>query len=271
MPSVSVNGLEINYREAGSGFPIVLVHGFTGNLRNWALVIPALKDRFRTISVDLRGHGHSGKPGRPEDYTLAAMAEDVWALIQSLGVQKCYLAGHSMGGMVAQHLILDHPEPFRALVLVDTAADMPSGLTGPEQRQAHARLQQIAREQGMEAVFEEQLKANPLAGQLRAMPLVLEAYRQQFLMTSREAYLYCPQGIAKRRPLLEDLSAIRIPTLIVAGRNDEPFLEPSCQMHERIPNSELVIIEGAGHTPQIEKAAEFNRALMNFLDRMHEG
>ncbi len=79
MPHATVNGIDLHYREAGEGFPIVLVHGFTGNARNWALTIPALIQHFRTISVDLRGHGHSAKPTREEDYRLEVMAEDVYA------------------------------------------------------------------------------------------------------------------------------------------------------------------------------------------------
>jgi pimeloyl-ACP methyl ester carboxylesterase len=220
-----------------------------------------LSQQFRTVSLDLRGHGHSAKPVRPEDYGMDLLAEDVYALVQYLGLNECYLAGHSMGGIVAQQLILARPEPFRALVLVDTAAEMPDGLR-TEQR---ARLVQIAREQGMQAVFEEQLRTNPQAEQLRSQPQLLEMWRQQFLLTSLEAYLYCAQAMANRKPLLDQLQAIEVPTLIICGENDEPFVGPSRRMHERIPASELVMIEGAGHTPQMEKTAEFNRALMGFL------
>ena len=122
MPHAHVNGIEIHYREAGQGFPLVLIHGFTGNLRNWALQIPVLTQQFRTVSLDLRGHGQSHKPTRREEYSLELLADDVYALIQHLDIGECYVAGHSMGGMIAQHLVLAHPEPFRALVLVDTAA-----------------------------------------------------------------------------------------------------------------------------------------------------
>lgn len=266
MPHAKVNGIELHYREAGQGFPIVLIHGFTGNLRNWALQIPVLRQEYRTVSLDLRGHGHSEKPTRPEDYTLELMAEDVYALMGHLGIGECFLMGHSMGGMIAQHLVLSHPEPFRALVLVDTAAEVPDGLRVQER----ARLVEIAREQGMEAVFEEQLKINPMAQQLRDQPEMLELWRQQFLLTSREAYMYCTRAMANRRPLLDDLPSLTLPTLIICGENDEPFLEPSRRMHERIAGSELVIIPGAGHTPQMEKPAEFNRALIDFLARVRQ-
>lgn len=266
MPYAKVNGIGLHYREAGEGFPIVLVHGFTGNSRNWALAVPELARSFRTVSVDLRGHGHSGKPTAPEDYDLELLAGDVHALVQRLGIQRCYLAGHSMGGMIAQLLILDHPQLFPALILVDTAAEMPDGLRSQER----ARLLQIAREQGMEAVFEEQLRTNPQADRLRAQPQFLEIWRQQFLLTSLEAYLYCARAMAERRPLLDRLGAIQAPTLIMCGENDEPFLRPSRNMHERIAGSELTIIPGAGHTPQIEAPVAFNGVITSFLSRVHQ-
>jgi 2-succinyl-6-hydroxy-2,4-cyclohexadiene-1-carboxylate synthase len=267
MPRARVNGIEIHYRERGEGYPVFLIHGYTGNLRNWAFQVPVLSREFRMVSMDHRGHGHSDKPTQPEDYSLELMAEDAYGLLEHLGIRECYVVGHSMGGVVAQLLALNHPEPVRALVLVDTAAEVPDGFR-PQER---APLLDIAREQGMEAVFEEQLRANPMAEQLRAQPVLLEVWRQQFLMTSREAYLYVARGMVEGQPILDKLESIEVPTLVVCGENDDPFMGPCRRIHERIPGSEFVIIPGAGHTPQIEKPADFNHALTGFLSRVHQG
>ena len=132
MPHISVNGLDIHYKERGAGLAVVLIHGYTGNLRNWVLQVRALSDRYRTISPDLRGHGLSARSSRPEDYTLDALAADVHALLQALAVTECYLVGHSMGGMLAQEFVLRYPEMVRALVLVDTAADTPGSIPWEE-------------------------------------------------------------------------------------------------------------------------------------------
>lgn len=270
MPVATINGLDIHYREKGEGFPVVLVHGFTGNSRNWALTVPVLTRRFRTISVDLRGHGHSAKPVRREDYTLEAMADDVYILLQHLGVSGCYLAGHSMGGMVSQHIVLDHPELVRALVLVDTAAEIPQGLVNEERLAERERLVKVAQEQGMEAVFEEQLQVNPLRERIESNPEFLRTWREQFLMTSREAYMYGAHGMASRRPLIGELHRVKVPVLVVCGENDEPFLGASRRMHEVIPGSRMEIIEGAGHSPQIETPAAFNAVITEFLSTVHE-
>lgn len=265
MPHQSIKGLDIHYKERGQGFPIVLIHGYTGNLRNWILQVRALTHRYRTISLDLRGHGLSVKPTRREDYSLELFAADVHGLLDALALPECYLIGHSMGGMVAQEFILRYPEMVRALVLVDTAADQPQGIPWQER----ARLLELARTEGMEAVFEEMAHTPPLGSQLvEENPQFIDIWREQFLMTSVEGYLYCGQAIGSRRPLLEELSQVRVPTLIICGELDEPFLEPSQRMHQTIPDSELVVIAGTGHTPILEKPLEFNEALISFLARV---
>jgi 3-oxoadipate enol-lactonase len=266
MPRARINGTEIHYQESGDGFPLLLIHGFAGNLRIWMLQTPLLTRGFRVLSIDQRGHGHSEKPTRPEDYSLDLMAEDARGLLQHLGIDECCLIGHSMGGMVAQHLTLAHPERVRALVLVNTAAKV----TGAMRTEDRVRLVEIARDQGMEAAFDEQLRISPLADQIRAQPHLLALWRQQFLLTSREAYIYCARAMATGAPLLDRLHAIQVPTLIVCGENDGPMVEASRRIHERIAGSELAIIRAAGHTPQVENAPEFNRVLSEFLARVHE-
>lgn len=265
MPHPRINGLDLHYLDVGEGFPIVFVHGYTGNLRNWDLQIPlVLSQGYRAILLDLRGHGDSGKPTQPEEYTLGLMAEDVYRLVERLSLDQCCLIGHSMGGMIAQRLILAHPDPFRALVLVDTAAEVSDELNN----ERRARLARIARERGLEAVFQELIRSDPLAAELRAEPDAFEAWRRQFLLTSREAYVHCADAISNRESLLDEVHAISVPTLIVCGEDDETYVGPSHRMHERIPGSELAIIAGGGHSPQVEQADEFNRVLDGFLSRI---
>ena len=270
MPLVKANGVDIHFRDVGEGFPIVLIHGYTGNSRNWALMAPALAEHFRVISVDLRGHGLSAKPASEDAYALEVMASDVYELLRILEVSEYALVGHSMGGMVSQLLILERPEMVRALVLVDTAAEVPKGLLFDERRKERQKLVDIAEKDGMEAVFDEQLRVTPVPEVFKSNPQFIDIWREQFLMTSREAYIACANAMSSRRSLLSDLAAITVPTLIICGEHDEPFLEPSRQMHEAIAGSELVIIPGAGHGPQMETPGEFNKALIAFLSPVTE-
>jgi pimeloyl-ACP methyl ester carboxylesterase len=261
VPYARVNGIGLHYQDFGEGFPLVFVHGYTGNLRDWDLQLPAvLSQGCRVILLDLRGHGESEKPTRSVDYTLELMAQDVYALVGQLGLGKCCLIGHSMGGMIAQRLILAHPDPFRAFVLVDTSAEAPDAPAN----ERRARLAAIARERGMAAVFGE------LAGQVEAEPDARDEWWRQFLLTSREAYVHCAEAISDHEPLLEEMGAISVPTLIICGEDDETYLGPSQRLHERIRGSELAVIAGAGHSPQAEQSDEFNRVLTAFLSRVHQ-
>jgi 3-oxoadipate enol-lactonase len=268
MTYASIDGNQIHYRDTGGDGPVVvLVHGFTGNARNWALTVPALRNGFRVISPDHRGHGQSHKPQEIAAYELDHLANDLYGLLRHLAIEQCLLVGHSMGGMVSQVLILDHPDLVRGLVLVDTAAEVPEALRARERYVERQRLVQIAEEHGMEAVFEEQIRPNT-DPRVASNPQFLQVWREQFLMTSREAYIGGAHGMASRRSVVGRLNEIRVPTLIICGEHDEPFLEASRTMHESIPGSEFALIEGAGHTPQIETPDKFNDLLRTFLNRV---
>ncbi|HEY8489905.1 MAG TPA: alpha/beta fold hydrolase [Dehalococcoidia bacterium] len=257
------DGLSLAYRTAGEGFPIVFVHGFTGNMRNWALTAPVVARSYRAISVDLRGHGESQASDRPEAYTPDVLAEDVYHLLQLLGVDACVLVGHSMGGRVAQEFALAHGELLRGLVLVDTSA---GGRARSVQNVSLEEVEAMIREGGMEAVFDRVVSRGFLATpETRANPEAREAWRRQFLKTSPYAYLYCSRAMAESRVLLDLLPQIRVPALVICGERDEPFVQPSRELHERLPDSRLVYIPGAGHSPQIERPEAFNAALLDFL------
>jgi 2-succinyl-6-hydroxy-2,4-cyclohexadiene-1-carboxylate synthase len=268
MPRAPVNGIELNYREKGEGHPVFLLHGYTGNLRNWALQVATLSNEYRMVSIDHRGHGESDKPQDADGYTLAGMAEDALGVLDHLGIEECYLVGHSMGGAIAQQLALAHPERVRALVLLDTWSEVPRG-RGVAER---ARLLELAETEGMEAVFEEQLRSEPLRlQQLEQHPVFLATWRQQFLMTSPEAYVHCARAIGATPSWRDELRRIGVPALVICGENDEPFIEACRQLHEGIAGSELAWIPNAGHTPQIENAAAFNPVLTGFLSRVQQG
>jgi pimeloyl-ACP methyl ester carboxylesterase len=89
---------------------------------NWAYQIPEFAKSYRVLAYDHRGHGFSEKPTSPDAYSIKILSEDLFELLNHLGIENCFLVGHSMGGMVAMQFMMDHPENVRALVLVDTAA-----------------------------------------------------------------------------------------------------------------------------------------------------
>src|SRR6476659_7217150 len=121
-------GIELAIEVRGEGPALVCVPGFGGAQEDFADHLEALAERWRVITVDLRGHGDSDAPSDSSSYSLDRLARDVEAVADAVGAERFRLLGHSMGGMVARRIVLDRPERVAALVMMSTAAGPPAGL-----------------------------------------------------------------------------------------------------------------------------------------------
>ena len=268
MPTAIINGVKINYHLSGEGPAIILLHGFTGSHQDWAFQIPVLSRKYRVVAMDHRGHGKSEAPSSPDDYSVTIFAQDVYGLLQHLGISKTCLMGHSMGGFMALELALEHPEMVTALVLVDTSSG--EWERDPGFEQLRTELKELARTEGMEAAFEYNAAHNPMVlDRFEKHPELREVSRQRMLQTSVDGYVYGWDAIWNWKPVTHRLSEIMVPTLIVVGEEDIPFLKASQMMKESIADAELVIIPGATHSPHEEAADAFNDTLMTFLQRLN--
>ena len=122
MPKVHANGIEIFYEETGTGEPLLLIAGFACDHTNWSRMIPFLAPRYRVIAFDNRGVGQTSVPNTP--YSIAQMAQDAAGLLDVLGLNQVHVAGHSMGGQIAQELTLARPQQVRTLTLLATCVKM---------------------------------------------------------------------------------------------------------------------------------------------------
>jgi 3-oxoadipate enol-lactonase len=216
MPHVDVDGLKLNYRDTGGDNPVVvLIHGYTGNVRNWALNIPVLRETYRCVSFDLPGHGESDRPEDAAVYDLEAMSERVVGAMKTLGIERATVMGHSMGGMVSEYIAINHGDLLRALVLVDTAAEPLAERSELRRRLVGAvkALETVRGPGGMEAVFDLHLQAATEAGPLDER--FVRLWREQFLLTSVDAYINCAEAMAGRQTLIPRLRELSLPTLIV--------------------------------------------------------
>lgn len=267
MARMTVQGVEINYVDQGSGEALVFLHGYTGSHRDWDNQVAVTADGYRTIAVDHRGHSGSSAPGDASAYDIRIFAEDVFQLLSGLGIERYCLIGHSMGGFMALQSALDHPQGLRGLVLVDTSSgewDLVPGYA-----ELKAKLYELAETEGLEAAFEYDAENNPARIETyRKHPELRELARRKVLNTSVNGYIHVSRSFAAWPPVTERLSEIRVPTLIVLGEEDAGFVRASNIMHERITGSERLVIENAGHNPHEEKAAVFNRAFLDFLSRI---
>ena len=270
MERTTVNGTELAYRIAGpaEGPAISMIHGYTGNTRNWALTIrPLTAAGWRTLTADNPGHGDSAAPEDLSAYTMENMADAQHGLARSLGFAPAVVAGHSMGGAIAEEYAIRHPEAVRALVLVDSAGGGPREVPGwAEQRAMMAKGHAYAREHGLEAFWEYQVANGLRPGFSDLTPEMQALAKSEFLRTSLRGYLECGAQLGARRHTLEDLAKLTIPTLVIRGENEGPGLvQVADDLARVIPGARLEVIPGAGHSPQFEAPERFNAVLLDFL------
>ncbi len=264
MPIASINGVDINYEIGGQGEAVVFLHGYTGSTKDWANQVPVLSPKYRVVAIDHRGHGKSAAPSREEDYSVKILTEDVFSLLNLLGIRRCCLAGHSLGGFTALQFAVEHQDMLAGLVLVDTSSGQFA--RDPSYARLRQKLDELARTQGMEAAFEYDAANNPMRTErFQRHPELREVSRQRVMQTSVDGYIYMSRAIGEWEPLTDRLSEIRVPALIFWGNEDLAFEEPSRIMKEGIPDSELVTVEGVGHNPHEEAPDVFNEALLKFL------
>lgn len=273
MPAVEdgyakVGDLTIHYRMAGGGPPVVLIHGLGASTGWWRENISSLASFYRLFLVDLPGHGLSDK--RRIRYSLDWGSQFLCAFMAAVGLDKATLVGHSMGGTLALNLALHFPQRVKQLVLVDSAGlggevmwllrlltvpllgEMLSAPTRMSMKVLMSRL--FCRpSQAPSGFLEEMCHERRAAGVKRAVLAMLRV--------GADLWGQRPDVI-----LLERLTQVRVPTLIVWGADDR--IVPAVHAHtahQLIPDSKLHVIPGCGHCPQLEKPGEFNRIILDFL------
>ena len=243
-------------RHGAHGEPLVLVHGYTGDVSDWERQLEAFAVSHRVLAMDHRGHGRSGAPSDRESYTVETMASDVEALAAHLGFDRYHLVGHSLGGMIAQEIALRSGERLLSLTLEDTLHDFAIGRSEPVRRLFDARLR-LAEEQGMAAVA--RLPAPP-----RPPHHPRERFEQEQARLARMAldgFVGGWQALCRWPGTQQRAHAIRTPTLVIHGELDGPVIAGSRWLAGAIPGARLEVVPEAGHSPQLERPELFNAAL----------
>lgn len=256
--TATVYGVKIHYVEAGSGPVVVLLHGLGGNTTNWAFNIAPLAAKYRVIVPDQIGFGKSDKP--LINYRIATYVDFLDAFLKELKIERASLVGNSMGGWVAAAYTLAHPEKVERIVLADAAGF--SFAPGFDTSQL-IKLNPSTRE-GMKELVS------------RVFYNKIIFMSDAFIDSSMVARINAGDGhtirsitesIIRREDFLDNrLSAIKHPVLIIWGREDGLLpLSDGERFKKEIPGAQLIIFEQCGHVPQVEKAADFNAAVLKFL------
>jgi 3-oxoadipate enol-lactonase / 4-carboxymuconolactone decarboxylase len=246
----------LHWREDGAGPPLLLLHSVGCDLKLWDCLMPYLSG-LRVVRMDMRGHGQSDSP--PGDYTLDQLATDAIAVLRAADIEKVAVCGLSLGGMAAMALALNAPEHVSSLILACTSAQM--------NRQRWGARIAIVRSQGMAAIADTVMPRFFSERFRRDHASEVDAIRSRFLSVDPQGYARSCAAI-RDMALLDKLSAIRKPTLVIAGTEDvaTPFSEHGNKIQERIKGARASLLP-AGHLAPLEVPADFARAIIKFFRR----
>ncbi len=272
-----VNGIKICYKAYGKidSYPLICIHGFGSKKETWIAQINDLSKFYRVIIFDLRGAGRSSRPEEPP-YTMETFADDIKGLMDVLNIEKAHIMGRSMGGMIAQNFVLKYPENVNKLILINTSA----GMRNKEsiemfKRNQIKRYKQIRSDPekvfwqdtqlGFYMKFRKQMEADPkkkFHGIWSVEDLIEYIKRDP----SRPIDIENQANAIKTHNTFERLHQIKNKTLLLAASHDK--LTPKFfvdQIHQRIPNSILKVIDKAGHESHYSRAPEVNKFILDFL------
>jgi len=246
------------FDSGGGGEAVILAHAIGCDARMWQPLAPVLRDRFRVLAFDTRGHGAS--PVTPRPYTLGGLADDFVRALDQRGIERAHWVGLSMGGMIGQAFALNHPGRLARLVLANTTSSYGAG--GREIWEARAK----AVSEGGMAAIKDLVMARYFSEDFRAThPEIVARTGQRFLEVPAQGYVGCCDAI-RDLDFTEALRNVRARTLVIAGEKDAGTpVSMSQAMVDRIPGSRLAVIPGAAHLSAVEKSAEFNALVRQFL------
>src|SRR3954469_19766171 len=222
MPKLDRDGVKIHYEVHGEGPVILLTHGYSATAQMWQGQIEALSKDHKLVVGDMRGHGLSDGPDDPALYSEAATVADMAALLDAVGADKAIVGGLSLGGYMSLAFYRAHPDRVRALLIIDTGP----GFKKDDAREAwnqraHATGERFERD-GLSGLSSERLTVT----------------HRDASGLARAAYGMLPQRDAR---VIESLPHIKVPSLVVVGADDAPFLAASDYMAAKIPGAEKIV------------------------------
>jgi len=248
MPKLTRDGVELYYEVHGEGVPVLLTHGYSSSSHMWEGQVGPFSKRYQLVTWDMRGHGKSDYPADQGAYSEEATVADMAGILDAVGAKTAVIGGLSLGGYMSLAFHLVHPERTRALLIIDTGPgykkDEPRAGWNATAIKRAERLETegLPKSGGAETRTAPHRSADGLAKAARGM------------LTQRNARV------------IESLPNIAVPSLVVVGADDAPFIAASDYMAAKIPGAKKLVIPGAGHASNIDQPAAFNDGVLGFLD-----
>jgi 3-oxoadipate enol-lactonase len=262
-----INNIPVSYTDEGEkeSSVIIFIHGFPFNKSMWKSQVEYLKDNYRPIAYDIRGHGDSGTGD--EVFSIDLFVNDLISFMDTLKIEKAVLCGLSMGGYIALNAIEKHNERFDALILSDTQCIADT----PEVKEKRIKAIESIRTRGVEEYAEESIKNLFALESFTTRLKEIGAIREMIVKTSVQSLCNTLRALSVRKETCTGLSAIKVPVLIIVGSEDK-ITPPAAAtfMHEKIKGSQLKIIDHAGHLSNLENPDEFNIRLRKFIASVYQ-
>jgi pimeloyl-ACP methyl ester carboxylesterase len=260
------DGVTLAYIDTGNptGPPVVLIHGYTDNARDWVPLLPYLSKRFRLILVDIRGHGKSSKPECC--YTRLDFAYDIKLLLDALSIRQADVIGHSLGSIIAQTFAEYWPERTDRVVLVSSTGGRPPGSTAPPQFDFAAEIRKLKDPIDPDSPFMIAWWDSPTP----VNPDFIRRQRQDSAAIPLNVWLavldQALPGATTYTDLQSTLPRLKAPTLLIWGSKDPLMEEPVRKtLRDALPGAQVKIFEGLGHNPFWEDPAGVARVINAFL------
>ncbi len=249
MATLNRDGVSLYYEVHGKGPALLLTHGYSATSRMWDGQIDAFSKHYRLILWDMRGHGASDYPADPAAYSEAATVAGMAALLDAVGAEKAIVGGLSLGGYMSLAFHLTHPERVRALLIIDTGP----GYRNDEAREGWNR----------NALKTAERYETEGLGRLAAGSVEMRTSTHR----SAEGLALAARGMLTQKDarVISSLPTVAVPSLVVVGADDTPFLAASDYMAAKIPGARKVVIAAAGHAANIDQPEAFNIAVLDFL------
>ncbi len=256
------------YTRTGHGPPLLLLHGFTGSAEEWTRLLPALTPLRQVIAVDLPGHGRDSAPADPSCYTMERTVAGLLALLDHLGHAVCDVLGYSMGGRVALHLAVAAPARVGRLILESASPGIEDAAERAARAAADDALAARIEREGLEWFVDYWASLPLFASQARLPEATRAALRERRLRGSVAGYAGSLRGMGagRQRSLWAELPALRIPTLIISGEQDEKYVAIGARMAAIMPLARQAIVPGAGHTVHLEQPEAFQDLVVRYLE-----
>ncbi len=256
---IKANGININYQIDGpDGAPwIVFSNSLATTIAMWDEQAAALKNSFRVLRYDQRGHGGSDAPaGR---YPFDTLLTDAHALLDALSIKKAHFAGLSMGGATALGLAERHPDRFDRIIVCDS----PCQSTPQSSQQWEERIA-VAQKHGIEALVEPTIARWFPAETVAKNPPHLDKVRDMIRATPVNGFIGCAAALAAH-DYAAAVATVKSPVLFMVGEKDGATPTAMRKLHERLNGSRFVELAGAGHISNMDRPAEFTKAIRDFI------